>query len=335
MDFFGDFFCFILGFFLFFGLASFSLHFPFVFLHFPYLSFVFHRFSLVFIVFPFVLLHFPHFSVVFHRFSLVFLVFPLFCLHFLTFPSFCFVSLRFHWFDCIFIISLCFFTLVFFHVFLLLVFSMVFLVLYCIFLIVLLFLLWICFIGFPVSLVFLHLPVYYGFFLHWFLFIVLTLFCCNLYDWCLLLLLLLLVVVVVVVVVVVAVAVLVLSCIFCGLTAESHYDYACQWCCCLAVATWSSSRGPTIKKGGRGARGEGAAPPPAMRSMLLVVVCVRLLVDTMLSLKKPSFAAFVAWLIILLPFYKCCLHSPCPCYEKGTEDRPLGRWMGQWKDYCC
>ena len=211
-------------------------------------------------------------------------------------------------------------------------FPWVFWVLYCIFLIVLLFLPWMCFIGFPVSLVFLHLPVYYGFFLHWFLFIVLTLFCCNLYAWCLLLLLLLLVVVVVVVVVA---AVLVLSCIFCGLTAESHYDYACQWCCCLAVATWSSSRGPTIKKGGWGARGEGAAPPPAMRSMLLVIVCVRLLIDTMLSLKIPSFVAFVAWLLILLPFYKCCLHSPCPCYEKGTEDRPLGRWMGQWKDYCC
>ena len=150
-------------FFLFFGLASFSLRFPLVFLHFPYLSFVFHRNSLVFIVFPLVLLHFPNFSVVFHRFSLVFQVFPLFCLHFLNFPSFCFVSLRLHWFDCIFIISLYVYTLVFFHVFLLLVFSIVFLVLYCIFLIVLLFLPWICFIGFPVSLVFLHLPVYYGF----------------------------------------------------------------------------------------------------------------------------------------------------------------------------
>ena len=44
-------------FFLFFGLANFSLRFPLVFLH------------------------FPHFSVVFHRISLVFLVFPLFCLH--------------------------------------------------------------------------------------------------------------------------------------------------------------------------------------------------------------------------------------------------------------
>ena len=126
----------------------------------------------------------------------------------------------------------------------------------------------------------------------------------------------------------VVVAVLVLSCIFCGLTAESHYDYACQWCCCLAVATWNSSRGPTIKKGGWGARGEGAAPPPAMRSMLLVVVCVRLLIDTMLSLKKPSFVAFVAWLLILLPFYKCCLHSPCPCYEKG---RTTGKMNGTMK----
>ena len=37
-------------------------------------------------------------------------------------------------------------------------------VLYCMFLIVLLFLPWICLIGFPVSLVFLHLPVYYVFF---------------------------------------------------------------------------------------------------------------------------------------------------------------------------
>ena len=201
---------------------------------------------------------------------------------------------------------------------------MVFLVLYCIFLIVLLLLPWICFIGFPVSLVFLHLPVYYGFFLHWFLFIVLTLFCCNLCGWCLLLL-----------VVVVVVAVLVLSCIFCGLTAESHCDYACQWCCCLAVATWSSSRGPTIKKRRVGGAGGGRSASPAMRSMLRVVVCVRLLIDTMLSLKKTSFVAFVAWLLILLPFYKCCLHSPCPCYERGTEDRPLGRWMGQWKDYCC
>ena len=85
--------------------------------------------------------------------------------------------------------------------------------------------------------------------------------------------------------------------------------------------------GQPLKKAGGGARGEGAAPPPAMRSMLLVVVCVRLLlsllIDTMLSLKKPSFVAFVA--LLLLPFFKCCLHLPCSCYEKGTEDRPLGR----------
>ena len=108
--------------FLLFGLASFSLRFPLVFFHFSYLSFVFHRFSLVFLVFPRVFLNFPNVSFVFHRFSLVFLVFPLFCLHF---PYFAFVfhpvfvgcpcfsigfepfSLRFHWFYYMFIISLC------------------------------------------------------------------------------------------------------------------------------------------------------------------------------------------------------------------------------------
>ena len=117
-----------------------------------------------------------------------------------------------------FIISLCVFTLVFFHVFLLLVFSMGFLFytacssLFC------------CFYLGYVSLIFLF---------HWFSYISLYIMffpalvfvhCpySNLYAWRLLLLLLLLVVVVVVV------AVLVLSCIFCGLTAESHYDYACQ-----------------------------------------------------------------------------------------------------------
>ena len=72
-------------------------------LHFPSLSFVFHRFSLVFLVFPLVLLHVLHFCIVFHRLSLVFLVFPLFCLHFPHFPlvfhpvlvgCLCF----FHWF---------------------------------------------------------------------------------------------------------------------------------------------------------------------------------------------------------------------------------------------
>ena len=95
-----------------------------------------------------------------------------------------------------------------------------FLGLHCIFL-VLLFLAWICFIGFPVPLIVLHLPVYCGFFKHWFLFIVLTLFGCNLYGWCYLFLSLLLLMVVV--------AVLVFSCNFRGLPAESHYDYyACQ-----------------------------------------------------------------------------------------------------------
>ena len=211
-------------------------------------------------------------------------------------------------------------------------FPWVFLVLYCIFLIVLLFLPWICLIGFPVSLVFLHLPVYCGFFLHWFLFIVLTLFCCNLYAWCLLLLLLLLLLVVVVVVVV---AVLVLSCIFCGLKAENHYDYACQWCCCLAVAAWSSSRGPTIKKRRVGGAGGGRSASPR-NAFHVARRCLRAFVDWHnVVVEKPSFVAFVAWLLISLPFYKCCLHSPCPCYEKGTEDRPLGRWMGQWKDCCC
>ena len=127
---------------MFFGLVSFSLRFPLVFLHFPYLSFVFHRFSLVFLVSHWFLLRFPHFSVVFHRFSLVFLVFPLivwpaFSSLSLGFPSgfrwlslffhwFYFVSLRFHWFYCMFIISLRFFSLVFFHVFLFLMVSIVF-----------------------------------------------------------------------------------------------------------------------------------------------------------------------------------------------------------------
>ena len=64
--------------------------------------------------------------------------------------------------------------------------------------------------------------------------------------------------------------------------------------------------GRPLKNAGEGARGEGAAPPPAMRSMLFVVVCVclllPLLVDTMLSLKKPWFAAFVA--LLWLPFSK-------------------------------
>ena len=63
--------------------------------------------------------------------------------------------------------------------------------------------------------------------------------------------------------------------------------------------------GQPLKKLG-GARGESAAPPPAMRSMLLVVVCVRLLlsllIDTMLSLKKTSFVAGVA--LLLLPFFQ-------------------------------
>ena len=70
--------------------------------------------------------------------------------------------------------------------------------------------------------------------------------------------------------------------------------------------------GPAIKKGGWGARGEGAAPPLAMRSMLLVVVCVRLLLllwsDTMLSFKKPSFVAFVA--LLLLPFSNVVSDGP-------------------------
>ena len=82
------------------GLASFSLRFPLVFLHFPYLSFVFHRFSLFFIGFPLVLLQFPHFSVVFHRFSLVFLGFPCFfhCFACISSLFHCFASFR-----CVFI----------------------------------------------------------------------------------------------------------------------------------------------------------------------------------------------------------------------------------------
>ena len=100
--------------------------FSFIFLTCPLFSIDFPCFSLVFHWFYFNFLIFPLFSIGFPWFSLVFLVFPLFCLHFLTFPLFCFVSLRFHWFDCIFIISLRFFTSIFFHVFLLLVFSMFF-----------------------------------------------------------------------------------------------------------------------------------------------------------------------------------------------------------------
>ena len=127
LDFFWEFFLFYFGNFFCFSVW---LAFPCVFhwfsfilltcLCFPSIFLGFHCFSIGFT-------SFSSFSVVFHRFSLVFLVFPLFCLHFLTFPSFCFVSLRFHWFDCIVIISLCVFTLVFSNVFLLLVFSMGFL----------------------------------------------------------------------------------------------------------------------------------------------------------------------------------------------------------------
>ena len=195
-----------LGFYFFFGMFfCFS-----VWLAFPC---VFHCFSFIFLTCPLFSVGFPWFSLFFHWFyfissffrcfPLVFLgfpcFFPLFCLHFPHFPlvfhlvfvsclcsSIGFASFRYVFIGFIAFSSfLCaFLTLVFFHVFLLLVFSIGFLVLYCILLTVLLFLPWMCFIGFPVSLVVLHLPVYCGFFLHWFLFIVLTLFCCNLYGWC-------------------------------------------------------------------------------------------------------------------------------------------------------
>ena len=56
---------------------------------------------------------------------------------------------------------------------------------------------------------------------------------------------------------------------------QCYCHCACQCCCCLSFAR-ETSRGSTIqKKCGQGARGEGAAPPSAMRSMLLIVVCLR------------------------------------------------------------
>ena len=76
-------------FFLFSGLASFSLRFPLVFLHFPYFC-------------PLFSIDFPCFSLVFHWFYFNFLIFPLFSI---GFPWF---SLFFHCFACISSLFHCF-----------------------------------------------------------------------------------------------------------------------------------------------------------------------------------------------------------------------------------
>ena len=62
--------------------------------------------------------------------------------------------------------------------------------------------------------------------------------------------------------------------------------------------------------------------------MLLVVVCVRLLIDTMLSLKKLSFVAFVAWLLIY-----CCLFTSVVCIRPALamkKGRRTDHWEHEW-----
>ena len=180
---------------------------------------IFHCFSCVFLTLPL-------FSI---RVSLVALVFPLVLL---CFPYVFIGFLVFSWFLCVFIS-------VFLHVFLLLVFSTGFWF-YCIFLTAILFLLWICFICFPLSLVVFHIPEFLFFppsvFVHcphsFLLQHMVAAGCCCWWWWWLLL----------------------LSWSF--LWADSRC--VCQWCCCLAVATWTSSGAPIIKKSGRGARAGGA-----------------------------------------------------------------------------
>ena len=216
--------CFSIGFTSF---SSFVLLFS---IGFPWFSlFFFHCFACIFLTFPW-------FSI---WFSLVVFVLPLVLLRFVTFSL---VLLHFHNFSVLFNFSCfsCFPASCVFHWFFAL--SSLFCCFYlgCVSLVFLFH--WLSYIFlyivvFP-ALVFVHCPHAFLLQLIWLVLVQLLLF-----------------------LVVVVVAALVLSCTFCGLTAESPYDYACQWCCCLAVATWSNSRGPTIKKGGWGARGEGLPSP--------------------------------------------------------------------------
>ena len=211
---------------MFFGLCSFSLCFPLVFLHFPHFSFVFPWFR----CFSLSFLHFPHFAFVFHP---VFVGWPCFSIGFASF------SLRVHWFSCIFLISLCFY----------LDFPSCFPV-SCVFH---------GFLGFTASsslffcctLDMLHLfPLVTG---------------CLTYSW-----------------------ILVVSSIgFCSLCSV----FPVEWCCCLTVAKWMSSGGPTIKKKRVGGAGGGAASSASPGNAFHVAHC---------CLCALAFVVFVDWSNVII-----------------------------------
>ena len=166
---------------------------------------------------------------------------------------------------------------------------------YCIFLIVLLFLPWVCFICFPFLLAVVYtcswIFVFPLFFLHRFLFIFLTLPCCDIIGCCLLLLLL----------------VIVGNCCCCcfGLLCELTATVFVNDVAVLVPLNEPAARGPTIYKN------------PAMRSMLFIVVCMRLLlllfIGTMLSLK--TVVCSFCCMAILVPFLYGCLRDLPLCWS--------------------